>query len=80
MTVAEGREYRCVRRRTEVPRQPDTAVRAGISTADTLRMATIDPARAKKLEKKTGSIAVGKAADLVVVDGDPLAHIEEIGS
>ena len=33
--------------------------------------ATIDAARAMKLDKKIGSIAKGKIADLVVVDGDP---------
>jgi hypothetical protein len=53
-------------------------VRGGLSPADALRDATIVPARAMKLEKKTGSIAVGKMADLVVVDGDPLAAIGDI--
>ena len=32
-----------------------------------------------KLDAKSGSIAAGKAADLVVVDGDPLARIEDAG-
>lgn len=50
-------------------------VRAGIGPADALRMATIEPARAMKLDKKSGSIAAGKAADLFVVEGDPLARI-----
>jgi imidazolonepropionase-like amidohydrolase len=31
-----------------------------------------------KMDKKSGSIAMGKAADLVVVDGDPLAHIADL--
>ncbi|GAC1543810.1 MAG: hypothetical protein NVS3B10_07990 [Polyangiales bacterium] len=55
-------------------------VRAGIPTADVLRMATLGAARTLKLDKKTGSIVAGKAADVFVVDGDPLAHIEEIGN
>ncbi|HEX7601755.1 MAG TPA: amidohydrolase family protein [Polyangiaceae bacterium] len=54
-------------------------VRAGISTADTLRAATIDAARVMKQDKQSGSIAAGKAADLFVVEGDPLAHIEDAG-
>jgi imidazolonepropionase-like amidohydrolase len=54
-------------------------VRAGLSPADALRAATIEPARAMKLDKKTGTIAAGKAADLVVIDGDPLARIDDIG-
>jgi hypothetical protein len=53
-------------------------VRGGLSPADALRDATIVPARAMKLEKKSGSIAVGKVADLAVVDGDPLANISDV--
>lgn len=53
-------------------------VRAGIPTKDVLRMATLDAARGMRMEKKVGSIAVGKRADLVVVDGDPLADIAQI--
>ncbi len=55
-------------------------VRAGISPVDALRFATIEPARAMKLDKKTGTIAPGKAADLFVVDGDPLAHIDDLAN
>ena len=53
-------------------------VRGGLSPAETLRDATIVPARAMKLDKKTGSIAPGKVADLFVVDGDPLADIRDV--
>jgi hypothetical protein len=52
-------------------------VRAGIPAADVLRMASLDAARLMKLEKKTGSIAAGKVADLFVVDGDPLVRIAD---
>ena len=51
--------------------------RAGLRNADILRMATLDAARALGMEKKAGSIAPGKAADLIVVDGDPLARIAD---
>ncbi len=54
-------------------------VRAGISPAATLRMATLDSARALHQDAHTGSIAAGKSADLVVIDGDPLANIADIG-
>ena len=54
-------------------------VRAGVSPADALRMATIVPARVLGRQRQSGSIAVGKTADLVVVDGDPLARIADIG-
>lgn len=49
--------------------------RAGIPNAAILRMATLDPARYLGVDKTVGSIARGKRADLVVVDGDPLANI-----
>ena len=42
-------------------------------------MATIVPARVMKKDKETGSIDAGKVADLVVVDGDPLARIDDLG-
>ncbi len=53
--------------------------RANIPNAAILRMATIDPARYLGLDERQGSIAVGKVADLVVVDGDPLAKMSDIG-
>jgi imidazolonepropionase-like amidohydrolase len=53
--------------------------RAGVPNAAILRMATIDAARYLGGDKKWGSIAPGKVADLVVVDGDPLAKIDDIG-
>lgn len=53
-------------------------VKAGIPPRDVLRMATLDAARALKLDKQIGTIAAGKRADLVVVDGDPLADIHAI--
>jgi hypothetical protein len=52
--------------------------RAGIPAAAILKMATLDPARYLGLDQRQGSIAVGKAADLIVVDGDPLAKISDI--
>jgi imidazolonepropionase-like amidohydrolase len=53
-------------------------VRGGLSTADALRAATIVPARVMKADKRSGSIAAGKVADLVVIDGDPLARITDL--
>jgi hypothetical protein len=54
-------------------------VRAGLSPAEALRMATVVPAEVMKRGDKSGTIAAGKTADLFVVDGDPLARIAEIG-
>jgi len=52
--------------------------RAGIPNGAILRMATLDAARAMKLDGKLGSITAGKVADLMVVTGDPLADINTV--
>ncbi len=50
-------------------------VRGGLSPAEALRAATIDAARYVGLERKFGTIAVGKQADMVLLGGDPLKDI-----
>jgi imidazolonepropionase-like amidohydrolase len=52
--------------------------RAGIPPAAILQMATLGAARAMKLDGKVGTIAAGRRADLVVIDGDPLADVRAI--
>jgi imidazolonepropionase-like amidohydrolase len=54
-------------------------VRGGVKPADALRMATLDAARAMKKDKESGSVERGKVADLVILDGDPVAHIADLG-
>ena len=51
---------------------------AGFSPIEAIRIATYNGAKALGLENKIGSIEVGKAADLVVIDGDISQHIENI--
>jgi imidazolonepropionase-like amidohydrolase len=46
-------------------------VKAGIPAAEVLQMATLGAARANGLGDELGSIAPGKLADLILVDGDP---------
>jgi imidazolonepropionase-like amidohydrolase len=53
-------------------------VRAGLTPAQVLRMATLDAARATKLDFRVGTIAEGKLADLAVVEGDPLANVADL--
>jgi hypothetical protein len=50
-------------------------VQGGFSPFAALRGATIDGARYFGMEAEIGSIEPGKLADLVVIDGDPLADI-----
>lgn len=50
-------------------------VRAGLAPADVLRAATIDAARYAGLDHSMGSIEVGKRADLLLLDADPLIDI-----
>lgn len=50
-------------------------VAAGMPPMDALLAATRNAAEALGLEHTIGTLEVGKAADLVVVDGDPLADI-----
>jgi imidazolonepropionase-like amidohydrolase len=52
--------------------------RAGIPNADVLAIATLGAAKVMRLDQKTGSIAPGKRADLVIVDGDPLAKMSDV--
>src|ERR1700761_9170835 len=51
---------------------------AGFTPIEAIRIATYNGAKALGLEHKIGSIEVGKAADLVVIDGDISQHIENI--
>jgi len=50
-------------------------VRAGLTPAQALKSATIDPARFLGRDKDLGSIERGKFADLVLLDADPLSDI-----
>jgi imidazolonepropionase-like amidohydrolase len=70
----------------ELVRELELYVKGGLTPAEALATATIDPARNVKTDKRTGSIAVGKEADLLLVDGDPeknigdLRHVDQVMS
>ncbi len=53
-------------------------VAAGIPAPKVLQLATLGAARVMKHDHDTGSIAPGKVADLILVDGDPTAKISDI--
>ena len=50
---------------------------AGIPPARVLQLATLEGARAIGAESEIGSVEIGKIADLVLLDGDPLASIAD---
>jgi imidazolonepropionase-like amidohydrolase len=50
-------------------------VRAGLSTAGTLRAATLNAAELLGMQDDLGTVEPGKIADLVAVEGDPLQDI-----
>lgn len=50
-------------------------VRAGLTPAQALRSATLEPARYLGLEDEQGTVEPGKVADLVLLDADPLRDI-----
>lgn len=55
----------------ELIRELEIYRQAGFTPAEAIRSATILPARVVGADKRTGSIAVGKEADMILVDGDP---------
>jgi imidazolonepropionase-like amidohydrolase len=54
----------------------DLLVQAGLSPMDAIKAATSNAAKLCGVQDQTGSIAIGKEADLVVVKGDPLRNIK----
>jgi imidazolonepropionase-like amidohydrolase len=62
----------------ELVRELELYVGAGFSTSEALASATIVPAHNVGADQRTGSIQVGKAADLVLVDGNPEANIGDL--
>ncbi len=59
-------------------RELELEVKAGIPPAKALQIATINAARLLKQENELGSIAPGKLADFVLVEGNPAEHISDI--
>ncbi|HEX5182095.1 MAG TPA: amidohydrolase family protein [Allosphingosinicella sp.] len=59
-------------------RELENYVEAGIPVRDVLYLATLGSARVMKRDRDSGSIAPGKIADLVLIDGDPIARIGDV--
>jgi imidazolonepropionase-like amidohydrolase len=59
-------------------REVELLVEAGFTPLEALRIASANGAEYLGISAKTGTIAVGKSADLVVVAGDPSENINDI--
>jgi imidazolonepropionase-like amidohydrolase len=62
----------------ELVHELEIYVQAGFTPAEALAAATIVPARLVGQDAKSGSIKVGKAADLALIDGDPSTRIGDL--
>lgn len=49
------------------------AVKSGMDHTEALKAITINPAKHLGIANRVGSLEVGKDADIVITDGDPLA-------
>jgi imidazolonepropionase-like amidohydrolase len=59
-------------------REVELYVQVGFTPMEAIQAATLVPARAMGMEKDSGTIEVGKRADVILVDGNPLENISDI--
>ncbi|HET7108663.1 MAG TPA: amidohydrolase family protein [Candidatus Acidoferrum sp.] len=59
-------------------RELETYGEAGIPAPRVLRIATLEAAEVMHMDRDFGSVAAGKFADLILVNGDPTKNISEI--
>ena len=61
-----------------VHRELELYVQAGLPPTAVLRIATLGAAKVMKRDRESGSIAPGKQADIIIVDGNPAERISDI--
>jgi imidazolonepropionase-like amidohydrolase len=59
-------------------RELELYVQAGLTPSQTLQVATWNAAKYARVLNERGSVTPGKAADLILVDGDPTRDISSI--
>jgi len=62
----------------EIVHELEIYQQAGMTPAEALATATIVPAKLVEQDQTTGSISVGKVADLVLVEGDPSQRLSDL--
>src|SRR5687768_2290027 len=53
-------------------------VQGGLSPLQALQTATLNPAQLSRVDDRLGTVEKGKLADLIVVEGDPLANLDAL--
>ncbi|MEQ1550577.1 MAG: amidohydrolase family protein [Sphingorhabdus sp.] len=64
----------------EIGKQFRVMVEYGMTPLEAIQAATRNAAQALDREKDVGALAVGRYADIVAVDGDPLSNVRELES
>ena len=64
----------------QIGKQFATMVQYGMTSLEAVQAATRNAAQALGREKDVGAIAVGRFADIIAVEGDPLANVRELES
>jgi imidazolonepropionase-like amidohydrolase len=59
-------------------REMELMTRAGLTPLEVLRAATVNGARAMRMERDLGRVEAGRLADLVILDADPLASTDHL--
>jgi imidazolonepropionase-like amidohydrolase len=59
-------------------REMQLMTEAGLTPLQVLRSATVNGAKAMRMERDAGTLAPGKLADLVILDADPLADVQNL--
>jgi imidazolonepropionase-like amidohydrolase len=59
-------------------REMQLMTEAGLTPLQVLRSATVNGAKAMRMDHDAGTLAPGKLADLVILDADPLADVQNL--
>jgi imidazolonepropionase-like amidohydrolase len=59
-------------------REMELMAQAGLTPLEVLRAATVNGARAMRMERDLGDIETGKLADLVILDADPTQGVANL--
>jgi hypothetical protein len=59
-------------------RELELYAQAGIANQDIIKAATITSAKVAGKDNEVGTVAVGKKANLILIDGDPLKNISDV--